>query len=327
LVYLRARYYDPATGRFISKDPFPGLAALPATLHPYQYALNNPVNLVDPSGQFVFAAIIGGILIGGGLAALGFINANPGYTLSDYLNSVCFWRAVGIGAATGIVAGLVGGFIGGLGVFGLGLKGAILGGAISGYYAGLAGEFARQLLTEGRMIDPHAVLTSGLFGLVTGGIFGAIGYGIGKGIRSFFAKQWQAVKNRGFIYDPALPPKVKGETNWLGDIRINPNYPASSRARTLIHEQVHSLLTPRGFGQGVRTWIAGNLYNKSNLLQYAEEAIAESVSQIATGGSLWKGLQFPIRGGYVSSTRVIIEGMASMAGIGGLLYSVYEAIR
>jgi RHS repeat-associated protein len=49
LVFLRARYYDPGTGRFITKDPFPGVPSLPSSLHPYQYALNNPINLVDPS--------------------------------------------------------------------------------------------------------------------------------------------------------------------------------------------------------------------------------------------------------------------------------------
>ena len=35
LVYLRARYYDPATGRFLSKNPVRGSIALPATLYPY----------------------------------------------------------------------------------------------------------------------------------------------------------------------------------------------------------------------------------------------------------------------------------------------------
>jgi RHS repeat-associated protein len=32
LVYLRARWYDPATGRFTTRDPFPGFAVLPQTL-------------------------------------------------------------------------------------------------------------------------------------------------------------------------------------------------------------------------------------------------------------------------------------------------------
>jgi RHS repeat-associated protein len=50
LYYLRARYYDPATGRFLTRDPFPGFAFDPVSQHPYVYARNNPVNLVDPSG-------------------------------------------------------------------------------------------------------------------------------------------------------------------------------------------------------------------------------------------------------------------------------------
>jgi RHS repeat-associated protein len=51
LVFLRARYYDPATGRFLTRDPFPGVPELPAAYAPYAYALNNPVLLTDPSGE------------------------------------------------------------------------------------------------------------------------------------------------------------------------------------------------------------------------------------------------------------------------------------
>ena len=43
LQYLRARYYDPAVGRFLSQDPLP-------LLQRYPYVGNNPANLVDPSG-------------------------------------------------------------------------------------------------------------------------------------------------------------------------------------------------------------------------------------------------------------------------------------
>jgi RHS repeat-associated protein len=50
LYYLHARYLDPQVGGFISKDPFPGLATAPRSTNRYAYALNNPVNLVDPSG-------------------------------------------------------------------------------------------------------------------------------------------------------------------------------------------------------------------------------------------------------------------------------------
>jgi RHS repeat-associated protein len=50
LYYLRARYYDPASGRFLTQDPLRGSGLSPQSLNPYAYALNNPTNRVDPSG-------------------------------------------------------------------------------------------------------------------------------------------------------------------------------------------------------------------------------------------------------------------------------------
>lgn len=51
LVYLRARYYDPAVGRFLSRDPYPADALDTQTLNGYVYVKNNPTNYVDPSGE------------------------------------------------------------------------------------------------------------------------------------------------------------------------------------------------------------------------------------------------------------------------------------
>jgi RHS repeat-associated protein len=44
LIYLRARYYNPATGRFLNMDPSR------LEMNPYQYAVGNPVMYTDPSG-------------------------------------------------------------------------------------------------------------------------------------------------------------------------------------------------------------------------------------------------------------------------------------
>jgi len=51
LVYMRARYYEPATGRFISEDPSRD------GMNWYLYADGNPVNKFDPDGQVVQGAL------------------------------------------------------------------------------------------------------------------------------------------------------------------------------------------------------------------------------------------------------------------------------
>jgi RHS repeat-associated protein len=51
LYYLRARYYNPLTGRFMSRDPEDGKPIDPKTLHKYLYASGDPVNGIDPMGR------------------------------------------------------------------------------------------------------------------------------------------------------------------------------------------------------------------------------------------------------------------------------------
>ena len=78
LYYLRARYYDPSIGRFISRDPilspmwlwigrtwawFVPLVDQPQMLHPYVYVQNNSINLTDPRGLACGPGILGDVFI------------------------------------------------------------------------------------------------------------------------------------------------------------------------------------------------------------------------------------------------------------------------
>jgi RHS repeat-associated protein len=54
LLYLRARWYDPKIGRFISADPVEGKKQDPRSLNRYSYAYSDPVHRVDPRGEMSF---------------------------------------------------------------------------------------------------------------------------------------------------------------------------------------------------------------------------------------------------------------------------------
>ena len=51
LQFMRARYYEAGVGRFLNKDPLPGNNVNAQSHNKYAYALNDPVNLIDPEGR------------------------------------------------------------------------------------------------------------------------------------------------------------------------------------------------------------------------------------------------------------------------------------
>ena len=89
LVRFGARDYDAEIGRWVSKDPilFDGGDA-----NIYRYVLNDPVNLIDPSGLTAKGVLVGGIV--GGL--IGFKLGGPpgamcgaaaGMVIGDYISN------------------------------------------------------------------------------------------------------------------------------------------------------------------------------------------------------------------------------------------------
>jgi len=52
LVYMRARVYEPRSGRFVTPDPAVNDIREPRSWNPYLYAQGDPINITDPSGRF-----------------------------------------------------------------------------------------------------------------------------------------------------------------------------------------------------------------------------------------------------------------------------------
>ena len=88
--YLRARYYSPNSGRFLTRDTYDGTMDSPITLNHYLYTGSNPVMYVDPSGNFFS---MGGFSLGGMLSSM------------NTLSNVYTVASIGIDIAGGNYAG------------------------------------------------------------------------------------------------------------------------------------------------------------------------------------------------------------------------------
>ncbi|MEW4370831.1 RHS repeat domain-containing protein [Paenibacillus kandeliae] len=57
LYYLKARYYDPAQGRFLNEDTVEGQIDSPLSLNMYTYVSNNPFSYIDPTGNAQYGSM------------------------------------------------------------------------------------------------------------------------------------------------------------------------------------------------------------------------------------------------------------------------------
>ena len=99
-IYLRARYYDPSIGRFISRDSFAGKQGDPLSLNRYTYCHNSPVVFVDCNGNFPFLPQ----LIGAGVGAL---ISGGSKIISNVKNGNDWYDGVGKAALSGAVSGVI----------------------------------------------------------------------------------------------------------------------------------------------------------------------------------------------------------------------------
>ncbi len=119
LYYYGARYYDPSLGRFITADTIIKYPFNPQNLNRYSYAHNNPVNLIDPTGNFAWLvalvfiakATIAGAAIG---AAVGGVVGG----IAAAIHGTNVWAGIGSGIINGAISGAATGFTFGAGTVG-----------------------------------------------------------------------------------------------------------------------------------------------------------------------------------------------------------------
>lgn len=163
LVDMKSRWFDPATGRFLSEDPL-GFAA--GDLNLYRYGLGDPVNTVDPQGTepiTIGLLILGGLLYTGGAAGtyyyadqmdrasggLGFLGTRE---TSRRINEAAYYdAAVGFNysfRAAGIGAGMLAAPVSGFALSSMMLEGAAAGGIEEGVFSYSQGSNWNQVFTD-----------------------------------------------------------------------------------------------------------------------------------------------------------------------------------
>jgi RHS repeat-associated protein len=169
--YLRARYYNPATGTFNRLDPFAGNMQDPQSLHKYLYVHGDPIQGVDPSGLMSLSVSLSSMSLRGGLIGAA-IGTGAGYAYGVYVTGEWFF-----------VVHLKHMLIGGLAGFAIG--------ATTGAYIGYATNAARGLSSGGALHNfvkiadklwtvPRAI-RAGTLGATKGKIFASFALGAAAG--------------------------------------------------------------------------------------------------------------------------------------------------
>ena len=131
--------------------------------------------------------------------------------------------------------------------------------------------------------------------------------------------------------DATLPEGVGGTSPVTGDFRYSTAGSAESQALARLHERVHQVLTPKvNILRRLRGFIRAQGYNRSYILRYLEEALAETVAQVGVKGwqvkNVVEGLRFPVERGYLAVGDRSQEARGLLLGpitVGGMTFNVW----
>jgi len=168
LHYNYSRDYHPEIGRYVEPDPL----GLRGGINMYAYCMNDPVNMTDPSGQFIITGII--------IARVAIGAASGGF--AGWVAGMQSGHSWG-----GIIGGVTGGILGG--AIGLAspemstIVGGMAGGAVAGAIGGAIGGYTGRYIADPEASLKERLLAAGK-GAGIGFIVGTIGGLIGAAVLS-----------------------------------------------------------------------------------------------------------------------------------------------
>nr|WP_154927602.1 hypothetical protein [Pantoea agglomerans] len=153
-------------------------------------------------------------------------------------------------------------------------------------------------------------------------------------------------RNGGWRYTPKIKitkyrDVLQGGTKPWGDIEVGRNYYPGAMSKedaylqmlsTLYHEQVHMAIAPKFYLlRELRVFMRQSAYNKSCILRYLEEALAETIGLLRARGMrreyIIEGFKFPLGNTYeITYTLLRHEAAGFLLGpvvVGGLMYNVW----
>lgn len=106
-IYLRARYYNPSIGRFISRDSYAGESENPLSLNLYTYCFNNPNIYADSSGNNPVVIIAGIVLTAADIAIMALLLIMLAYSLTPAGQDAIMQSATAVGDVFGDIGDAV----------------------------------------------------------------------------------------------------------------------------------------------------------------------------------------------------------------------------
>lgn len=183
MVKFGARDYDPEAGRWASKDPILFTAA---DTNLYGYTFNDPVNLIDPSGNCPWCV--------GAVAVAGAVSAGTTAYLAGGTT-----KEIGIAAAVGLFTGAGSAMVS---AFTSSAAGIVAANATIGFGANVATQVGTGVPLG------HVNITSAVIGGVAGGVGGAAGLAAGN--LAFF--------NTGVIGNPVGVALARSREYWAATL-------------------------------------------------------------------------------------------------------------